>query len=312
MVSATPKRVAAADERSCLQLESSSTGSHSRCWTETQHVVEASSGTALLQLLKLLHEDLRAYLFLFVELSCVGTCAAACRCIHTCIWADSAFWRVYGGPQVPGVLPGSDARMMREKFRRWLFHLDGMWTNDFRRYIEEQKKSFFKADYRQLLADAAYIMTGLMPGDDVREIEELSDIVCSLFEDYCPEMLDERNQAEVLVKKVEQRGDIFTSEQVRVMQAAFEQSMERHILSRAGPEDTEWARLGALSLHELSEDEEHPFGEDGWLAPGAFHVPDLPSPGNAGESIWMTSRIDSGQPTDEWSRMGAAAPLMYT
>mmetsp|Transcript_5809 Transcript_5809/g.13825 ORF Transcript_5809/g.13825 Transcript_5809/m.13825 type:complete len:314 (-) Transcript_5809:47-988(-) len=313
MVSATGQRVATVEQGQGQRLESASSGSHSRWFVkpEKESAVEAPPAIVLEVLLKLLHEDLRAYIFLFVELSCVGTCAAACRRIHTCVWTDAPFWRVYGGPLVPDVLPGSDARQLREKFRHWLFHLDGLWSSDFRRYIEEQKKSFFKADYRQLLADATYIMTGLMPGDDGQEIEELSDIVCSLFEEYRPEMLDERNQADSLLKKVEQRSDIFTTEQVSAMQAAFEQSVERHILSRAGPEDNEWARLGALPLHELSEDDEHPFGEDGWPARG-FHVPDLPSPGNAADSLWPTSRIDSGHPTDEWIRMEAAAPLMQT
>jgi len=253
-------------------------------------VAFSSQPLALLDVLRELNEELRAYLLLFLELACVGNCAASCQQLHNCLWSDAHFWRIYAGPKVPTICDGTDAAEMREKFRRWLFHLEGMWTASFRAFVEEQKRSYFKADYRQLLADAGYIVTGLMPGDDPREVEDFSEIICSLFDEYHPAMLDERKEAEVLIRKVEHRTDIFGDEQVRNMSAAFEQSIERHILSRAAPEETDLGRYGSMRLHDLSEDDDNMFGDDHWHAREAYPLTDLPVPGAAEESFWTSPR----------------------
>lgn len=191
------------------------------------------SGLANLDgILEEVHEEIRAYLFLFVEVACVGHTAASCSRLHVAVWSSEAFWRAYGGPCVAAEPPGTQAVALREAFRKWLFHLDGAWADDFRQFVEEARASEFGADFTQLLADARYIVSGLTATDGHRPVEQFAEILRELLGEYDPTQIDERSAAEGLAAQVERRTDVFTEAQSREIIAVYERSVERAILDR--------------------------------------------------------------------------------
>lgn len=245
----------------------------------------APGGTAwhravpLVQALREVHEDLRAYLFLFVEVACVGSCAAACRPLRSCLWADSTFWRTYGGPCLLALSPTSPAPLLRDVFRRWLFRLDApSWAEDLRRAAEAARSTEFGADFTRLLTDAKYVASGLMPGDSGPAVGEFVELVCSLLSEYDPTQLDERSLAEALVMQVELREDVFTAEQAAAVAAAYDCSMDRALLAESADDIPEGGHfMGPLE----DESEEEGEGALGLLsrlgAPG--EGPSLPTGG---------------------------------
>lgn len=207
------------------------------------------------------HEDLRAYLFLFIEIASVGNCATGCRHLRDCLWTDAMFWRAYGGPCLLQEPLSTPAPTLRNGFRRWLFHLDGNWTEDFQAFVDEAHASEFGADFTQLLSDAKYVASGLMPGDDEPSVAAFARILHGLLAGYSPSQVDERTAAEALVLRVERRNDVFSEEQVQMVSQVYDQSVERAILDRniedAGSEpdllpdlleeeeeDEDWNRFG--------------------------------------------------------------------
>lgn len=183
------------------------------------------------RLLLELQEELRAYVFLFVEVACVGHTAPACRRLESCVWSDGAFWRAYAGVCVRSQPMEDSARSLRNSFRRWLFHLDENWSQEFANVVAEGTESEFGTDFLQMLSHARYLVSGLMPSDGLQQRDFL-EILCSLLTEYDPMQLDERGCAESLVAKVETRGDIFTEEDIRRVMKAYEESLERAVLEQ--------------------------------------------------------------------------------
>eukprot|EP00434_Breviolum_minutum_P034038 symbB.v1.2.030124.t1/scaffold3357.1/size58500/1 len=139
----------------------------------------------LVRMLLQLQEELRAYLFLFVEVSC------------DFLWNDPAFWKVYGGVACFGsTVHGVSASKLREQFRIWLFHLEDDWATEFQEAIMEERQSDFGANFLQFFKDARYIASGLMPWDSTPQVTIFSELSSALLKEYNPKQLDERWAAE--------------------------------------------------------------------------------------------------------------------
>eukprot|EP00927_Polykrikos_kofoidii_P035965 TRINITY_DN30435_c0_g1_i1.p1 TRINITY_DN30435_c0_g1~~TRINITY_DN30435_c0_g1_i1.p1 ORF type:complete len:305 (+),score=62.55 TRINITY_DN30435_c0_g1_i1:184-1098(+) len=198
---------------------------------------EASAGSSdiamlserapLVRMLCSIHEDLRAYLLLFGEVTCVGGCASACRHLLGSLWTNAGFWRAYGGPCLEAYPLDCPSSELREAFRIWLFHFDGAWTSDFQRMVDDERSSEFGGNYLQLLNDARFVASGLMPSEDVQAVRDFTVILRSLLAGYSSGQLDERAAAEALVFQVERRPDVFTEDQFAAIAAAFAESLER-------------------------------------------------------------------------------------
>jgi Cys-rich protein (TIGR01571 family) len=195
---------------------------------------------SLVQLLSMLHDDLRAYVFLFVEVGCVGHCAASCRTLRLHIWADRAFWHFYVGSGVndrlaqPAACP---AAHLRESFRRWIFHIDGMWTKELREFVDHSQQMSSGVDQAGMLSYARYIASGLMPYDNRSAVAEFAGIVCELLAEYNPRQPDARQEAEALTAQIECMSEVFTKGQIKGVTAAFDSSLGR--ASSSEEEDVE-------------------------------------------------------------------------
>lgn len=217
---------------------------------------------SFVDVLMTLHDDLRAYVFLFVEVGCVGRCGASCRSSHSYIWADRAFWQFYCGPSVndrlaqPGACP---AHALREAFRRWIFHIDGVWTKDFRKFVDQVRQSPSGADLALMLSYARYIASGLMPYDSRPAVVEFTGIMCELLAEYNPERPDERNAAEALTAQVECMAEVFTGAQIKLILSAFDCSSGRAAPSEHGSDmEPAWLMAGDQPPHP---DEDPPWGD---------------------------------------------------
>lgn len=180
-----------------------------------------------------LHDDLRAYVFIFVEVGCVGRCGATCRDLHGYIWADRAFWQFYCGPSVNDLLAqpwACPAHALREAFRRWIFHIDGVWTKDFRTFVDQARQSpTGRPDFSLMLSYARYVASGLMPYDSRPAVAEFSGIMCELLSEYNPERPEERNAAEAMTAQVECMAEVFTGVQIKLILSAFDCSLGRAV-----------------------------------------------------------------------------------
>mmetsp|Transcript_29074 Transcript_29074/g.76731 ORF Transcript_29074/g.76731 Transcript_29074/m.76731 type:complete len:239 (-) Transcript_29074:143-859(-) len=186
--------------------------------------VRSSGPPAFVVLLQNVHGDLRAYLFLFVGVACVGNAAAASSASRCCVWEDDDFWRSYGGPCLLHIV-GTTASL-RDTFRKWLFHLDGAWAQDFQEFVDRGKQKAFGADFRQLFADALYLVSGLTPSDDPRAVRDFSRTLTTLLAEYNPLQLDERDAAERLIRRV-RRCNIFTEDEVGNICSSHDQTIEQ-------------------------------------------------------------------------------------
>merc|ERR1719336_1751145 len=150
------------------------------------------------------HEGLRAYFLHFLGVACLGNLAMANRQLHGALWLDGHFWRAYAGPCLDEEPAEQEVAVLRSVFRRWLFQLDGAWASDLAHSIEVGERSEFGADYKQLLDDARFLASGLMPcDDDGLSVQEFVDLVRSMLSAYDPLQLDERSAAEAAVAKME-------------------------------------------------------------------------------------------------------------
>lgn len=192
---------------------------------------ELCEAGALPSVLWAIHEELRAYLFLFLEVDGVGCSAASCRRLRDCVWSDAAFWRAYGGPCLSPEPRDGSPDGIRDGFRRWLFHLDGAWAADFKAFVDVAQRSAFGADFVQLLSDARYVASGLMPSDGDEAIGVLVEILRSLLSLYDPAQLDERQAAEALALLISRRRDVFAASQEEAVSAAFTISLERGLVA---------------------------------------------------------------------------------
>jgi len=213
------------------------------------------------QVLETLHDDLRAYVFLFVEVGCVGSCGASCRTLHEYIWSDRAFWHFYCGPSVNDRLAQPwycQADALREAFRRWIFHIDGVWTKDFREFIDQARHSPSGADLSLMLSYARYIASGLMPYDSRPAVAEFTNIMCELLGEYNPERHDERNAAEAMTAQVECMAEVFTGAQIKMILSAFDCSLGRAVSAHSEAEsdmDPPWMAQGDQNIM-------HPTGQE--------------------------------------------------
>ncbi|CAL1159189.1 unnamed protein product [Cladocopium goreaui] len=220
----------------------------------------------LVQMMMRLQEELRAYLFLFVEVASLGAAAPTCRPLRDFLWNDPAFWKVYAGVCFSRVSQVSDAASLRERFRIWLFHLEDEWATDFQEGLLQENHSDFGANYLQLFKDARYIASGLMPWDNCQQVKTFSDVSSTMLREYNPKQLDERWAAESFISKVEGREDVFSKDQVRGIIEAFEESLEKSILQQhlEGVEDAQWGEPIAEGAEwqswDLEEDSEDSFG----------------------------------------------------
>lgn len=189
---------------------------------------------------------------------------------------------------------------LREAFRKWLFHLDGAWTHDFRDFVEESKRSAFGADFVLLLSDARYITSGLMPHDSRTALGDFVALLCELLAEYNPSQLDERREAEALVAQVERRNDVFSEMEVREITMALDRSIEHVILDQPS-EDIELEPDRLLDpLADASDEERFPEREE-WpnlaFAPSALtEAAELETHGhdfNAFEDIGREDNVQS-------------------
>mmetsp|Transcript_3164 Transcript_3164/g.7404 ORF Transcript_3164/g.7404 Transcript_3164/m.7404 type:complete len:269 (-) Transcript_3164:61-867(-) len=215
----------------------------------------------LVRLVLELQEELRAYLFLFMEVTCLGQAAATCTQLRDGLWADAAFWKAYAGVCLKEHWREGDAAILRDRFRVWLFHLEGEWDKDFSDMIDQDSRSEFGANFLQLLQDARYIASGLMPADRGPRVDEFAKLVASLLRQFNPRQLDEKEAAESFICKAEQRGDVFADEQVAQLAGAFHESLERSPLEQhlEGADEAHWTEPlpeGAWQTWELEEEEQ--------------------------------------------------------
>jgi len=136
-------------------------------------------------------------------------------------------------------------------------------VDEFVAFVDASKTSEFGADFRQLLSDAKYIASGLMPYDDAVAVAGFVDIVCRLLNDYKPSQLDERSVAAALLARIEQRNDVFTQRQAADVAAAYDRSVERCFLEAGMDDRLEDHDLAATGI--LADDSE---GEEDWEPPG--------------------------------------------
>jgi hypothetical protein len=190
---------------------------------------EVRGKISFVQLLGMLHDDLRAYVFLFVEVGCVGHCAASCRSLLVHIWTDRAFWHFYVGSGVndrlaqPSACP---AAHMRVAFRRWIFHIVGGWSKDLRDFVgSSQSRSVIVLVV--MLSYARYIASGLMPYDSRSSVAEFAGIVRELLAEFNPRDADSRQEAEALTAQIECMGEVFTVSQIKEVVSAFDCSLGR-------------------------------------------------------------------------------------
>lgn len=211
------------------------------------------------QVLVALHDDLRAYAFLFVEVGCVGRCGASCRTLHAYMWGDRAFWQFYCGPSVndrlvqPWACP---AHALREAFRRWIFHIDGVWTKDFREFVDQARQSPSGADLSLMLSYARYIASGLMPYDSRPAVAEFTGIMCELLAEYNPESPDERNAAEAMTAQVECMAEVFTGAQITMILSAFDCSLGRAVSAPSEPDSEPAWVIPEMAVHPVLLDDE--------------------------------------------------------
>jgi len=252
---------------------------------------EANASTAFVRMLWTLHEDLCAYVFLFVEVNAVSHSSGSCRRLWACIWANRAFWQTYTGPCLTVSMPSPNlqASALRESFRKWIFHLDGAWMQDFRDFLEQCKSSEFGADFMLLLTDARYIAAGLMPHDSRHAVGDFARLLCELLAEYNPLQLDERREAEALAAQVERRSDVFTEEEVRDIMMSLDRSIEHAILDQPA-EDGELEPERFLDpMEDVSDEERFPEPEE-WN-----NIEFEPPGGNPGGSNALFEAFDRGE-----------------
>jgi len=196
------------------------------------------------------------------------------------------------------------ASALRESFRKWLFHLDGAWTREFREFVEQSKSSEFGADFTLLLTDARYIASGLMPHDNRRAVSDFARVLCELLAEYNPTQLDERREAEALAAQVEQRSDVFIQIEVRNIAMALDRSIEHAILDQPAEDgDLEPDRL-LDPLEDASDEERFPEPED-WSNLGVGERPDDALGGNGD----LFEALDRGGNVDSFWRDSDSANL---
>lgn len=229
----------------------------------SSEVVHRQVNPGFVQLISELQQELRAYLFLTVDVACVGQAASACRELRAAIWEDAAFWRVYAAVCLQGTPQQEKSATLRDLFRRWLFHLEGAWAKHYAEFAAREARSEFGKDYLALLTDAKHIVSGLMPSDCSLQVGEFVELLCSLLAEYSPGQLDERSMAEGLVAKVEDRANIFSSAQLRRVLATYEESLERAVLEQhtqatgeALVEPPPWSSWQAWELEEDADSDE--------------------------------------------------------
>lgn len=226
---------------------------------------------ALVKLLWEVSEELCPYLLLFIEVSAVGNVSASCTLLRDCLWTNGAFWKVYAGPCLcdelevleSGQLPvlNSEAAALRERFRKWMFHLDGAWTTDFRNCVDEERRSPFGANFVQLFGDARFVASGLMPYDSRVDLNDFVALLCELLTEYCPAQLDERREAEALVAQVERQDSVFTELQVREIVSAYDRSLENAPLDEYVEDSGFRPDILRDPLQDAEEEEDRLFGD---------------------------------------------------
>jgi len=247
------------------------------------------------QLLVESHEGLRAYFLHFLEVASLGHLAAGCQRLRGALWQDGLFWRAYAGPCLDAEPPERDAPALRSIFRKWLFHLDGAWVKELAQCKEAGERTEFGADYKQLLDDARFFASGLMPcDDDGSSLQEFVLLVGALLSAYNPLQLDERGAAEAAVAQMERRGEVFTDSQLNEISLAYERSVERAVLDQALADDP-GSHQDLFFEPTLEDEPDHglPMGSAPFLLPpeGSLlqdreeQTPSLPSPGIM-ESFW--------------------------
>lgn len=240
-----------------------------------EHTEVKSGRIQFVDVLVSLHDDLRAYIFLFAEVGCVGRTSASCRHMHHYIWADRAFWQFYCGPTVndrlaqPMVCP---APALREAFRKWIFHIDADWAKDFRAFVDQARQSPSAGQKALMLSYARYISSGLMPHDSRAAVAEFTSIMCELLAEYNPEKAEERNAAEAMTAQVECMTEVFSGSQIRSVLSAYDCSLGRAVSAHSDTEpevEPAWM-LSGLGGHEMEEDHEihaPPGGPETWGDP---------------------------------------------
>lgn len=235
-----------------------------------RHEAEDSlNAAAVVKLLRQVSEELCAYLLLFIEVRAVGTLSIACPLLRDCLWVNDAFWKIYAGPCLCDELEAAaeerlatcvnyKAAALRERFRKWLFHLDGEWTKDFRNCVEEERRSAFGANFVQLFGDARFVTSGLMPYDSHSDVDKFVALLCELLAEYCPAQLDERRQAEALIAQVERREGVFTEANVSDLLSAYDRSLQDASLDEFVEDNGFRPSLLSDPLQDQEEDEEHP------------------------------------------------------
>eukprot|EP00913_Durusdinium_trenchii_P030801 g28847.t1 len=95
--------------------------------------------------------------------------------------------------------------------------------------------------------------------NDSAQVASFAKLSASMLSQYNPKQLDERWAAESLISKVEQRSDVFTTEQIRQITNAFEESLENSFLQQhLEADDGQFAEPlpeGVWQTWELEEDD---------------------------------------------------------
>merc|ERR1740130_765493 len=130
-----------------------------------------------------------------------------------------------------------------------MFHIDGVWTKDFRTFVDQARQSpTGRPDFSLMLSYARYLSSGLMPYDSRPAVAEFTGIMCELLAEYNPERAEERNAAEAMTAQVECMAEVFTGVQIKLILSAFDCSLGRAV--SVGAEESD--------------------GEPAWIIPGVM------------------------------------------
>lgn len=252
------------------------TASRQQCkdveWSEQKNLfvatVQASKAVAsqqgpsagLVTLVYALPSDIVAHIFLFSHLADVLNCAGlTCRTMNLGVWQQVDFWIALGGPAfvevlTPAAPPPMDATLVLAAFRRWVFGIEGDWSQELQRLAACELPL-------AALQDAHDRMQGLRRAEVPHEdISRLVSAVLHAMERLTVSDVDAIDIAAALVARCQARQDLFDESQLDDIGATLGIVQERalqHKLDTLRPLDDEeevldpweWESNANLEVH---------------------------------------------------------------
>lgn len=228
---------------------------------QASRAVAAQQGSSLVTLAHALPSDIVAHIFLFSHLADVLNCAGlTCRTLHAGVWQQADFWVSLGGPAFMEVLTPArplpmDASSVLAAFRRWVFGIQGGWSQDLQRLAGCESPL-------TALHDAHDRMQGLRQGEvPPADICRLVDAVVHAMNRLTVSDADAIDVAAALVARCRTRQDLFGQDQLSELGTTLGVIQERalqHKLDTLLPLDDdddeildpwEWESSANLEVH---------------------------------------------------------------